>query len=124
MKKRKFLGSLTIMAAIPSLAFVIFFTTVYEASITHWFVIEKLVIIFSCIIGGILLWKGTKWGYQLSTIGWLVLIYASIMSIYVAFQPDTKEALRFTMFITDGLFIAVGIPAVVILVRDIMATIT
>lgn len=86
----------------------------------HWFVIEKLVIVFSCIIGGILLWKGTKWGYQLSTIGWLVILYASIMSIYVAFQPDTNEAARFTM-IVNGLFIVIGIPVVVILMRDIIA---
>jgi hypothetical protein len=108
------------MAAIPSLVFVIFFTTVYEAPITHWFVIEKLVIIFCSIIGGILLWKGTKLGYQLSAIGWLGILYASIMSIYVAFQPDTKGALRFTMLI-NGLFIATGIPAIVVLVRDIIA---
>jgi hypothetical protein len=108
------------MAAIPSLAFVIFFMTVYAAPITHWFVIENLVIVFSCVIGGILLWKGTKWGYQLSAIGWLVILYASIMSIYVAFQPETKEATRFTMFVKDGLFVALGIPVVVILIRDII----
>lgn len=120
MKKRRFLSSLTIIAAIPSFAFVIFFTTSYDAPLTHWFVIEKLVIVFSCIIGGVLLWKGSKWGYQLSVVGWLVILYASIVSIYVAFQPATKEAARFTMFIKDGLFLTIGIPVFFILVRDII----
>jgi len=118
--KTKFLSALTIMAAIPSFAFVISFTRVYEAPITHWFVIQKLIIVSLCFIGGILLWRGAKLGYQLSTIGWLTILYESFMSIYVAFQPETKEATRAAMFIMNGIFIMVGIPVLIVLIRDIM----
>jgi hypothetical protein len=120
MKTRRFLSTLTFIAAIPSLIFVIFFTKTYGAPLPHLFFLEKLFIVFSCIIGSILLWKGTKWGYKLSTIGWLVILYGSITSIYVAFQPDTKEATRYAMIAKDGLFLAIGIPVIVILIHDII----
>jgi hypothetical protein len=118
--KTGFLSLLTIIAAIPSLGFVIFFMRVYDAPLTHWFIMENLVIVFSCFIGGVLLWKGKKWGYRVSEIGWLIILYRSFMSIYVAFLPDTKEVTRVPMFITNAIFIVVGITVLIALIGDIV----
>lgn len=122
MKKRKLLGSLTVIAAIPALGFMMFFLVVYNASLMHWLVIEKIIIGFTCILGGVLLWQGHKWGYRLSIIGWMVILYVSFSSIYVAFQPETNEHLRLAMFSKDAIYLTVGLPALVILIRDMIKT--
>lgn len=122
MKKRKLLGTVTIIAAIPALGFILFFISKYNAPLYHWFVVEKMMIGFCSIIGGILLWRGHKWGYRLSTIGWAVILYASIMSLYVAFQPEVNEQLKITMMSKDIIYLLVGIPILSILIRDIIKT--
>ena len=122
MKKRKILGTLTIIASLPALGFMLFFLVIYKAPFTHWLIIEKIVIVFSCIIGGILLWQGHKWGYRFSTIGWMMILYVSLSSVYVAFQPATKEHIRLAMFVKDAIYLSVGLPALVILVRDMIKT--
>ena len=113
MKKRKLLGSLTIIAAIPALAFALFFIISYKAKITNFLVIEKIVIVICCSIGGLLLWQGKRWGYGLSAIGWLLILYTSIYSIY-------NVATRSDMLLQSGIFVAIGIPVFVILIRDII----
>ena len=113
MNKRKLLGLLTIIAAIPSLAYILFFTIRYKASITNPLVMEKIVIVIFCSIGGLLLWQGKKWGFGLSAIGWLVILYTSIYGIY-------NIATRSDMFLQNGIFVAIGIPVFVILMRDII----
>ena len=113
MKKRKLLGSLTIISAIPALAFALFFTISYKASITNILVVEKMVIVICCFIGGLLLWQGKRLGYGLSAIGWLVILYTSTYSIY-------NVATRSAMLLQSGIFLAIGIPVFVILIRDII----
>ena len=115
MKKRNLLGSLTVIAAIPSLAYALHFTINYKATITNLLVIEKMVIVVCCSIGGLLLWQGKRWGYVLSAIGWLVILYTSICSIY-------NVATRDDMLLQSGIFVAIGIPVFVILIRDIIGT--
>ena len=113
MKKRNLLGSLTIIAAIPSLAYTLFFTIRYKASITNFLVVEKMIIVIFCLIRGLLLWRGKKWGLGLSTIGWLVILYTSIYGI-------CNIATRSDMLLQNGIFVAIGIPVFVILIRDII----
>ena len=44
MIKRILIGSLTLLAAIPSLYFVVMLTQYYHFPFTHWLVIEKILI--------------------------------------------------------------------------------
>ncbi len=113
MEKRKLLGSLTIIAAIPPLAYTLFFTIRYKAPITNILVVEKMVIVICCSIGGLLLWQGNKWGFGLSAIGWFVILCTSVYSIY-------NIATRSDMLLQNGIFVAIGIPVFVILIRDII----
>ena len=120
MKKRRILGTITIVAAIPSLLFIIFLISKYEVSFFNWIILEKISIILSCASGGALLWKGHKWGYRFSGIGWLILIFVSVTSILAALQPETSERLKAMMYAKDSLYLIIGVPAIYILVRDMI----
>ena len=113
MNKRKLLGLLTIIAAIPPLAYALFFIIRYKAPITNILVVEKMVIVICCSIGGLLLWRGKRWGYALSAIGWLVILCTSIYGIY-------NIATRSDMLLQNGIFVAIGIPVFMILIIDII----
>ena len=113
MNKRRLLGLLTIVAAIPSLAYALFFTIRYKAPITNFLVVEKIVIVICCTIGGLLLWRGKRWGLGLSAVGWLVILCTSIYGIY-------NIATRSDMLLQNGISVAIGVPVFVMLVREII----
>jgi hypothetical protein len=105
-------GLLTIIAVIPSLAYTLYFTIRYKAPITNILVVEKMVIVICCSIGGIPLWQGKRWGFVLSAIGWLIILCTSIYGIY-------NIATRSDFLLQNAIFVAIGIPALVILIREI-----
>ena len=66
------------------------------------------------------MWKGHKWGYRFSGIGWLILIFVSVTSILAALQPETSERLKAMMYAKDSLYLIIGVPAIYIIVRDMI----
>jgi hypothetical protein len=122
MIKRIILGIITILAALPGLLFIIFFIGKYHPSLLHWLVVEKIVTALFCFVGGILLFKGDKWGYRLALIGWLLIIWASSSSVFAAFQPITSAQLRKGMLTKEAIILAIGVPTAIVMIREIVKT--
>lgn len=120
MIKRQILGAVTILAALPGLLFILYFISSYNASLLHWLVIEKIITALFCFIGGGLLLKGNAWGYRLSLVGWILIIWASISSLLAAWQPVTSGQLQTNMFAKEAIYLAVGLPTVIILIREMI----
>lgn len=122
MKKRKFLGIITVLAAVPALAFLGFFLLSYSPPISHWLVWEKTAIGFFCLIGGIMLWKGSLWGYRLSTIGWglIVFVHASILKAFYT-NLDKINFINYLAKVWFSVaFILIGTLIIFILLHDIL----
>jgi len=117
MEKRKLLGSLTIIAAIPFLGFIIFFFSVYNI---NWFLIENIAIVIFCSVGGKLLWRSSKWGYRLSAIGWAILLFDSVTSVFAVLLTEITTQARTILITKDIIYLLIGIPADFILIRDMM----
>jgi len=120
MIKRILIGSITLLAALPALFLVVMLTQYRQFPFTHWAVIEQLFIAVTCFFGGILIYPNIKWGYLLSTIGWLLLIFQSTTGVYWAFDPRTKEPQRTFMLVQNGIFVVIGIPILIILISHLM----
>jgi len=88
LKKNKFLGAATIVAAIPSLVFLLFFVIMYSPSIYHWLIWEKVIIIVFCTFGGIMLWKESILGYFFSIIGWGIIIFVNASILRAVFETS------------------------------------
>ena len=104
MRHRKITGIITVTAAIPNIGFMFLFIFLYHASFVHWMVIEKFLIGITCILGGFLLCRGDIWGYRFSIIGWILILWSSISSLYVAIFHTTNANLQSVMFIKDIIF--------------------
>ncbi|MEK6224389.1 MAG: hypothetical protein N2A97_05965 [Thermodesulfobacteriales bacterium] len=83
MKKRKIIGLLTILAGLPGLG------GFWLIGQLDTFPLLATVIVFNAIffrgicgtVGGILIWRGSKWGYYLTLITWLYLIVVSVLTL-------------------------------------------
>ncbi len=83
MKKRKIIGLLTILAGLPGLG------GFWLIGQLDNFPLLATVIVFNAIffrgicgtVGGILIWRGSKWGYYLTLITWLYLIVVSVLTL-------------------------------------------
>lgn len=82
MKKRRIIGLITILAGLPGLG------GFWLIGQLDNFPLMATVIVFNAIffrglcgaVGGILIWRGSKWGYYLTLITWLYLIAVSILT--------------------------------------------
>jgi len=120
-KKRKILGTLTILGSVPSLWLAAFLLIFYKFSLMHWLFVEKMIIVLCCFIGGIFLWKGHRIGYLLSAVGWAFLIYVSLSSIVVAFDSEGSDRSRYLMLTKDLFYLAIGFPIFILLIYDMRA---
>jgi len=122
LKKRRILGIITVLAAMPALAFLGYFVLTYSPPISHWLIWEKVAIGFFCLIGGIMLWKGKLWGYVFSALGWGLLLFVH-SSILIAFYTGLDK-LKFTIYFAkvwlSVIFIISGSLIIFILLRDIL----
>ena len=98
----------------------IFIVILYQASFTHWIVIEKLLVGSACIFGAIFLWRGSIWGYRISILSWILILWISASSIYVAVSPKTIEDLRIVMLSKDIIFSVIGLTILSILIGDML----
>lgn len=124
MRKRPFLGALTVLLAIPSLLFLAYFTSWYQPPLSHWFVLEKAVISISGVIGGVLIWRGSAWGYRLGIVAWGLAMFSalsSLVSLYQASgQPDVNESLLTIWISKDVVYTLIAAPVLYVLVRNIL----
>ena len=124
MKKRPLLGAVTVVAAIPFVVFLAYFTTQYQPPLAHWFVIEKAVVGISGIVGGVLLWYGNLWGYRLGLIAWVLITLSAMISLVSLFEvsgkPEVNGLVTTAWASKDTLYIIVATPVLYVLVRDLI----
>lgn len=123
MKKQRIIGLLTILAGLPGLggfwligqldnfppmATIIVFNAIFFRGICG-------------IVGGIFIWKGSKWGYYLTLITWLYLIVVSVLTFLQLYDNGIVLSYGFLEehyssfgrpFLLSSLKILFGIPIV------------
>lgn len=133
MKKRKIIGLLTILAGFPG------FGGFWLIGELDNFPLMATVIVFNAIlfrgicgtIGGILIWRGSKWGYYLSLISWLYLIVVSVLTFNHLYNNGIVISYgfleeNFSSFgrplLLSSLKVLFGIPIVHIVLNDLLKT--
>jgi hypothetical protein len=79
--------------------------------------VEFASIVFSCLIGGTLLWHGSIWGYRFCLLGWILLIYHYASNTIVSFTDFNKNIVYISL---SAAYIVGSIPIFYILIRDIL----
>lgn len=99
LKKRRIIGIFTIIAGIPGLwSPFLFFITPLSLKVIFLFLLGFVTRGLAGVVGGIGLWKGKKWGYQLACIMWGFLALSGIFNLcQVYFGGEEIQA----MFILD-----------------------
>jgi hypothetical protein len=123
MSKRPFLGAITFLAAAPFLLFLIYYSSRYEPPFMHWLVLEKFAVAASGVVGGVLLWRGSVWGYRLGLVAWTLATVSSASSLLawyqVSRQPHVSELLTAIWLSKDAAYILIAAPTTYILIRDL-----
>ena len=132
MKKRKFIGLFTIVAGLPGLAGLWLIGQLGDLPLA------AKVIVFNAIffrgicgsVGGILIWRGGKWGYYLCLITWLYLVVVSVLTIFqlynsglsISFDLLDQDYSNFGRpFLISLLKIVFGIPIIYIIFNDFLS---
>ena len=80
------------------------------------------------IVGGILLWRGNKWGYYLSLIAWLYLVAVSALTLSDLFDKGLVMSLSFLQenypafgrpFTRSVIKIILGIPIIYLIIKTL-----
>ncbi len=81
------------------------------------------------VVGGILIWRGSKWGYYLTLITWIYLIVVSILTIIQFYNNGIEFSYAFLVenyssygrrFIYSIVKIIVGVPIVYLVLNIIL----
>jgi hypothetical protein len=99
MKKRKFIGFMTVLSGLPGLAgFFHFFMGGLNFSLVMLIMLSAILFRGICgVVGGVLLWKGKRLGYQLSIIAWTYLVIVGLVSLYQLFGTDIFQSFEFSI---------------------------
>jgi hypothetical protein len=129
MKKRKFIGFMTVLSGLPGIAGITFFF-MFGFSFSSMALLAIAAILFRGVagtIGGILLWKGKRLGYQLSIVCHSYLMIAGVITLYQILIAGGEVSFAFTpenQFFLKALSRSIGkliwgIPFIFILSRDL-----
>jgi len=93
----KAIGLITIVAGFPGLGALLLVGMFAEFPLpAKMVVINSFILRGICgIAGGILLWRGSKWGYYLSLIAWLYLVTVSVLTLSDLFDKGLILSLSF-----------------------------
>jgi hypothetical protein len=120
MKFLKMTGLITIVAAVPHIGSLLYLIFIYHSSLANWVVIEKFLISIACISGGALLWRGGIWGFRLSIIAWILVIYASSSNLYAAIFQTANTNIQSVILPKDIIISLLGCIILFILVKDLI----
>jgi hypothetical protein len=92
MRKRKFIGFMTVLTGLPGLGALLLFTMSAESSIGFIALILVAVVLRGVcgVVGGVLIWKGNKLGYYFSAVTWLYLV---VIGSYTVIQLHTNPVI-------------------------------
>jgi hypothetical protein len=132
-KKRKIIGLLTILAGLPGLGGLLLLDRLDSyPSAAVIVVVNAIVIRGICgTFGGILIWRGSKWGYYLSLVTWLYLVAVSILTftqlydsgVLLSFDFLKEHYSRFGRpFLLSFLKVFFGLPILYIILNDLLRT--
>ena len=123
MKKRPWLGAITLLVTVPSLLFLYEFMSQYQASFLHWFVLEKVIVSILGIVGGVLLWRGNIWGYRVSLGAWALVTLISIASLISLYQVwgthDASGSVASSWLTKDLIYLLFAAPMLYFLIRNL-----
>ena len=131
MKKQKIIGLITILAGLPAIGgfWLIGYLENFPLAAT---IIVINAIIFRAIcgtIGGILIWRGNRWGYYLTLLCWLYLIIVSVLTLIQLYDNGIVLSYGFLEqnyssfgrpFLLSVLKIAFGIPIVHVVINNLL----
>lgn len=131
MKKRKIIGLLTILAALPGLGGLLLIDRLGSYPTGAVMVIINAIVIRGICgtAGGVLIWKGSKWGYYLTLVTWLYLLVVSILTLAQLYESGAVLSIEFFKdnysifgrpFVQSILKILFGIPIVHIIVKELL----
>lgn len=131
MTKRKIIGFMTILGGIPGVGGLLhFMNDIGEVSLGFVLIVLAVFCRGICgVVGGVLLWRGNKLGYQLSIVMWGYMVIVGLLAFYQIFTDPHFTSFEFSP--ENSVFWSVigksagkliwGIPFLYILTRDLLA---
>ena len=131
MKKRRTVGFLTILVGLTGLGGLSLLGQLGS------FPLAAKVIVFNSIffkgacgtLGGILIWRGSKWGYYLTLLCWLYLIVVSLLTLIQLHNNGIEISYGFIEenfsnfgrpFLISLVKIVIGVPIIHMVIRDLL----
>jgi len=126
----KAVGLITIVAGIPGLGALLLAGMFGDFPLpAKMVVLNSFVLRGVCgTIGGILLWRGSKWGYYLSLVAWLYLVTVSVLTLFGLFDKGLILSLSFLQenypnfgrpFLRSVIKIILGIPIIYLIFKSL-----
>ena len=130
-KKRKIIGLLTILAGLPGLGGLLLLDRLDSYPLVAIIVVLNAIFFRGVCgtIGGILIWRGSKWGYYLSLTTWLYLVIVSILTFVQLYDNGVILSYGFLEenyssfgrpFLLSLLKVLLGIPIIHIILNDLL----
>ncbi len=130
MKKRKFVGFMTVLGGVPGLfGIVILLNGLGELSFLVFMAILAVLCRGLCgVVGGILIWRGSKLGYQLSAVMWCYMVVVGLMAFYqlftgpyfTSFEFSTENQVFWSAFGKSAGKLLWGIPFLYLILKDLV----
>lgn len=131
MNKQKIIGFITILAGLPAIGGFWLIGQLDNFPLTATIIVVNA-IIFRAIcgtVGGILIWRGSRWGYYLTLLCWLYLILVSFLTLIQLYDNGIVLSYGFLEqnyssfgrpFLLSVLKIIFGIPIVHIVINNLL----
>ena len=131
MKKRRIIGVLTILVGLTGLGGLSLMEQINSFPLTAKIIVANS-IFFKGIcgtLGGILIWRGNKWGYYLTLVCWLYLIIVSFLTLIQLHNNGIEISYGFIQenfsnfgrsFLMSVIKIVVGVPIIHIVINEIL----
>jgi ABC-type multidrug transport system permease subunit len=126
----KLAAFLTVAAALPSLGGLLLIGKLENLPVAATVVVvNSLIFRGTCgILGGILLWRGSRWGYYLSLIAWLYLVTLSLLTLWDLHGKGLVLSLSFLQesysafgrpFARSLIQVVLGLPIIYVIFKDL-----
>ena len=126
----KLAAFLTVAAALPSLGGLLLIGKLENLPVAATVVVvNSLIFRGTCgILGGILLWRGSRWGYYLSLIAWLYLVTVSLLTLWDLHGKGLVLSLSFLQenysafgrpFARSLIQVVLGLPIIYVIFKDL-----
>ena len=131
MKKRRIIGILTVLAGLPGLGGFWLLSHLSDFPLAATIIVINAILFRGLcgVVGGILIWRGSKWGYYLTLVTWVYLVVVSILTIIQLYNNGIEFSYSFLVenhssygrrFIYSIVKIIAGVPIVYLVLNSIL----